>query len=524
MNVQAETAESRYQALETHRTPYLTVARDAAKMTIPALLPPSDDVKTRRLPTPWQGTGARGVNNLASKLLLTLFPPNTPFARYVPEPGIVEELQTEGLEDAKSEIEKTLGTLERRLQTKVETRGDRVKMFETLKQLLVTGNALLFLGKDGNRVFKMDKYVVKRSPNGDVLEIVVREGISLSSLDPKFVKQVQTQSGVPTDDEKSTFMFTHIKRNFSTEKFDIYQEIKGIRVPGSDGSYPIDKTPWLVLRYSHIDGEDYGRGFIEEYYGDLNSLERLTKAIVEGAAAAAKVLFLVSPNGTTTARTLQQAPNGAVRSGDAKDISVLQLDKFADFRVTLDSMERIESRLSYAFMLNSSVQRKGERVTAEEIRYMATELEDALGGVYSILSLELQLPYVRRLMVIMEKDGSMPSLPKDMVSPTIVTGLEALGRGHDLRKLDDFMRGLAESVGPEVLAQFVNMADYIKRRATAVGIDTEGLIKTPEQLAAERAEAQQQQQQQMMIEKLGPNAVTQLGAMAKEGMNPNAQQ
>lgn len=48
-------------------------------------------------------------------------------------------------------------------------------------------------------------------------------------------------------------------------------------------------------------------------------------------------------------------------------------------------------------LLNSAVQRNGERVTAEEIRYVAGELEDTLGGVYSLLSQELQLSLIRRV-------------------------------------------------------------------------------------------------------------------------------
>ena len=43
-----------------------------------------------------------------------------------------------------------------------------------------------------------------------------------------------------------------------------------------------------------VDGEDYGRGRVEEFLGDLQSLESLTQAITEGSAAAAKVVFLVS--------------------------------------------------------------------------------------------------------------------------------------------------------------------------------------------------------------------------------------
>ncbi|WP_416142558.1 portal protein, partial [Escherichia coli] len=85
----------------------------------------------------------------------------------------------------------------------------------------------------------------------------------------------------------------------------------------------------------------------------------------------------------------------------------------------------MEARLSYAFMLNSAVQRTGVRVTAEEIRYVASELEDTLGGVYSILSQELQLPLVRVLLKQLQATQQIPELPKEAVEPTISTGLEA---------------------------------------------------------------------------------------------------
>ena len=75
-------------------------------------------------------------------------------------------------------------------------------------------------------------------------------------------------------------------------------------------------------------------------------------------------------------------------------------------------MNRIETRLQFAFLLNSSIQRNAERVTASEIRFMAEDLEQALGGIYSILSQEFQLPFVMRKMAMMEKSKKLPKLPK----------------------------------------------------------------------------------------------------------------
>jgi hypothetical protein len=159
----------------------------------------------------------------------------------------------------------------------------------------------------------------------------------------------------------------------------------------------------------------------------------------------------------------------------------------------------ITERLAYAFLMNSAIQRAGERVTAEEVRYMAGELEDALGGVYSILSQEFQLPLVNRIIARMTKKKKLPSLPKGVANPTIVTGLEALGRGHDMNKYQMFLQALAP-LGPEAVGQFMNVNDYITRVGTALGIDMDGLIKSEEQLQQERQQQAQQMQQAQMME------------------------
>ena len=275
----------------------------------------------------------------------------------------------------------------------------------------------------------------------------------------------------------------------------ILQELEGEIVPGSEGSYPKNKSPFLALRFTHIDGEDYGRGFVEEYIGDLKSLETLTKAIVEGSAAAAKVLFLVRPNGTTRIKTLADSPNGAIVTGDDQDVSTLQLQKSADFRVAQEVIRTLSERLSRVFLMNSSVRRDAERVTAEEIRIAYQELEIALGGVYSILSQEFQLPLVQLLMNKMQKEKKLPKFPDESLKPMIVTGVEALGRGQDLNELAGFLQHLAP-LGPEVAMRELNVNEYIGRLAASLGIDTEGLLKTEEEKQQEQ-QAMLKQQEQM---------------------------
>jgi len=494
------TAQGRYQSCEAQRELYLDRARDSSKLTLPSLIPPAGNNEATKYSTPYQGVGSRGVNNLASKLLLALLPPNSAFFRLKMDDFVIKEI--EGDEALKTSIEEGLAQIENAIMTDIEINADRVAIHEALKHLIVSGNVLLFVGEDSIRVFPLSRYVIKRDPSGNVLEIVTKESVSPNVLPKEIQESLYEQL---RDDEKTCDIYTHVLR--VKDKFKVYQEVKGMQIPKSHGSFPIDKCPYIPLRFNRVDGADYGRGYVEEYYGDLKSLEGLTRAIVEGSAAASKVLFMVAPNSTTRARKLAESPNGAIIEGSANDVSTLQVNKFADFRIAYDTMNRIESRLQYAFLMNASIQRDAERVTSTEIKFMAEDLDKAIAGIYSILSQEFQLPFIMRKMAIMEKNKKLPQLPKDGVRPSIVTGLEALGRGNDKNKLISFLQTLTETLGPEALQKYINVSDAIQRLATSEGIDPKGLVRSEQELQQEM-QAQQEAMQQEQLNNVASQAAT----------------
>lgn len=491
---------SRYNKRTADRELYLERARECSKLTIPTLIPDNEHTQSNRFETTYQGIGARGVNNLASKLLLSLLPPNSPFFRLSIDSFVLKDIEQN--ETLRTQIEAGLAEVEKAIMNDIEVGNDRVSVFEALKHLIVGGNVLLFVAKDGMRVFPLSSFVIDRDPMGNVLEIITKEIVSHKVL-PEEVQEVLKTKYLYNEDTSSTCdLYTCVKR--VKNKFEVHQEVKGITIPQSVGSYDLDKTPYIPLRMIKVDGEDYGRSYVEEYIGDLISLEGLTKAIVEGASASAKCLFLVSPNGTTRAKALAESENGAIIEGSASDVSVLQLQKFADFKVTYEALNKIEQRLSYAFLLNASVVRDSERTTAEEVRYVAQELQDSLGGIYGILSQEFQLPFVKRKISVLQKSKKLPELPKGVVFPKVITGLEALGRTTDRNKLVLFLQTLGATLGAQTIQQFVNVSEAVTRLAIADGIEVKGLIKTQEQLQSEMMAQQdaalQQQQNQAILE------------------------
>src|SRR3989344_4587192 len=131
----------RYSKLAIDRQPYLDRGRECAALTLPALLP-REGQRNVKIRAPYQGVGARGVNNLASKLLLSLFPPNMPFFRLAIDDFAVAELTQS--EEQRGGVEKALGKIERAVAMDVETTALRVPVFEALKHLIVVGNVLLY--------------------------------------------------------------------------------------------------------------------------------------------------------------------------------------------------------------------------------------------------------------------------------------------------------------------------------------------------------------------------------------------
>lgn len=500
------TAKALYEGMVADRQTALDTARECSRLTIPSLLPPDGTNTTTRLPQPYQSLGAYGVNNLAAKLLMALYPPGNAFFRYILPEEIVDEAQAALTSEARSEMQRKLASIENRVLQRFETSIIRPQKAEALMHLVTAGNVLTkFESLDEFRMFRLDQYVVRRDAAGNPLCAAIKETVAAQMLD----QETKDACGVKPK-SKTVDVYTAIE--WTPEGCTWRQEINDKIVPDSEGESPADVSPWNPLRWKAVPGADYGRGHVEEYLGDLQSLEGLSQASVEFAALAAKILFLVHPGATTNVEDVNRARSGDAVAGDAADIDVLQLDKYADFKAVEMTIQRLEQRLARAFLIRSGMIRDAERVTAEEIRDVAQELEDTLGGVYTVLAQEEQMPFIRRLLLVQTTSGDIPRLPKGAVEPVVVTGFQALGRNHSLNKLRGALSDLSGIFGPEGLVQLLNGSDVATRVLLGWGVeDAVSVVKSKEQLAAEQAAAMQAQLRNTLIEKGTAPAVA--GAM-----------
>jgi len=510
-------ARDRYTQLTKGRSQFLDTAVECSRLTLPYLI--QEDLSSRpthqKLHTPWQSVGSKCVVNLAAKLMLALLPPQTTFFKLqIRDDKLGSEIPAE----MRSELDLSFSKLERMVMDYINASSDRVVVHQALKHLIVSGNALIFMGKDGLKNYPLNRFVVSRDGNGNVCEIVTKELISRKMLGidlPAALPNSPGDDGYKTgSDDQDVEVYTYVRLE-DNGRWVWHQEAFDRIIPGTRSTAPKNTSPWLVLRFNTVDGEDYGRGRVEEFLGDIRSLEGLSQALVEGSAAASKVVFLVSPSSTTKPKTIADAGNGAIVQGRPDDVGVVQVGKTADFRTAAEQINTLERRISDAFLLLQV--RQSERTTAEEVRLTQMELEQQLGGLFSLLTVEFLVPYLNRTLHILQRTQQLPKIPKDLVRPQLVAGVNALGRGQDQQSLVLFLQTLAQTMGPEIIGQYLDPGEYIKRLAAAQGIDVLNLVKTAETMEQERQDQLQEQQQMALLEQAGQLA----GApMADPSKNP----
>ena len=496
-------ARERYSQLAGNRSHFLDTAVECSKLTLPYLVQQdlSNRGTARNLTQPWQSVGAKSVVTLAAKLMLALLPPQTSFFKLqVRDDKLGEELDP----SIKSELDLSFSKMERMVMDYIAASNDRVVVHQALKHLVVSGNALIFMSKDGLKHFPLQRYVVERDGNGNVLEIVTKELVSrkILGIERKITEpQPNEPNGDYSSDGDDAEVYTCVKLDESSGRWVWHQEVDDYIIEGSRSTAPKNASPWLVLLFNTVDGEDYGRGRVEEFLGDLRSLEGLSQALVEGSSVASKVIFLVSPSATTKPQTLSKSANGAIIQGRPEDVGVVQVGKTADFATAAQLATQLEKRISDGFLVMSV--RDSERTTAEEVRMTQTELEKQLGGLFSLLTVEFLVPYLTRTLLVLQRSNQIPKLPKDLVRPKIVAGINALGRGQDREALTMFIQTIAATLGPEALMRYLNPDEAIKRLAAAQGIDYLNLIKSQEQLQQEMQQQQADAANQALVEQAG---------------------
>lgn len=513
-NDKRKTIESRYTELKAKRDVFLTRAKKFSTYTVPYLYPDSDSEDTApdgSNTTGFQSFGAQAVSTAQNKIVMTLFPPHSSFARLELTPE-AKKLLTKGDLDV-IDAQGSLTEAEKQALMEHERIAGRVALSEAIKHLIVGGNACLYVPKEGNLIsYPLQRYATVRDKSGNVLELITEESKSLQTFDSGLQQLLTNQLKAAGKFQQGKDVQLYTRSRLIGGMYIIDQEVSGILVGETYRVHP-DNFPWIVLRWESNYGEHYGRSLVELHAGDFHVIQILSEAIAKGMILMADVKYLVRPGATTNVEHLVTSPTGEFIHGNLEDIGVLQLEKYADFTPIASVLDKYERRVGQAFLMQSAVQRDAERVTTLEIRRDALEMEQLLAGAYSLLATTLQRPYFTLLLQRIGFD-----LPPKMANTILMTGIEALGKMGEADKLQQFTEMMQlPATWPQPAQAKVNWGKYMQYAANYLSYELP-FLKTDKEME-EDAQAQQQAQQQQTMQDAAVQAAP---VLAQNMMNKGA--
>lgn len=491
-----ESLQQRWTTLDGQRGDLKTRCEEYASWTLPYMFAPMHSEHTE-LQGPTDSIGARACNHLSNKIVQTLFTPQSPFFRITvtqaTKDDLVKNAGPDGAVQVLAEVDQAMANAERAAIAVMDKSGYRTASTLATKNLIITGNSLIFYPEKGNvQVYSLRDFCVVRDLDGIPIEIMTRDCKAFETFSP----EVQAKLREDKRDKKKgghekVHIYTQIKLN-DDGKYHVTQAADDVLLE-TKASYPKDLLPWTVLSWNLVRGENYGRGLVEDFAGAFHSIAVLTEALVTGAAIAADIKFLVDPASMLDVAELNKSASGSFHSGKEGDITCPQLQKQLDFQLAQTLLERFERQIAQAFLMSTGTTRDAERVTALEIRRDAIELEQSLGGIYSHLAEEWQAPAARILL-----DRIDFNLNDGVFVAQVVTGMDTLARTGDLDNIQLFFNDLAMIKNvPEEYRGVIDPFKMVQVLGTARGVDYMKFMKSKDQVQQEQQQQMQQQQQLM---------------------------
>jgi len=533
--------EAQFQKLDARRSNKLLRARDCARLTVPTLFPREGFTESMDLPDVFSSMAARGVMSLASRIVSAMYPLNQqPFFTFEPDMKFIPE----GADI--NDMLASLSRLDKKIMNKLSHTNLRQELFVLMQHLIVLGDALFEIQDDYSfRVHRLDHFVVQRYPDGRIKKIILREWVDPEAIPDEwyapleeagmkyeedndadynsFQTSINGMNNAPSRNHKP--FYTYVEWEPERNVWECKKEYCGVIV--DEGEFTI--CPYIPQSWSRIAGEDYGRSLVEEHIGDIRTLEALTKSLVEAAMANSEHRIGIDPNGITEVDDLLDSQNGDFVAARQADVFSIQLLRQIDLGPMAAIRQDIQASLGKVFLLASAMQRDAERVTATEIRAMAQELDQSLGGIFSGIAQSIQIPIVKRTVILMSKDKLIdPQIVRliqddGILSLKVRTGLEALNREIESSLLATWA---SMTMNNQALANYIDQYGFLIRMTTAMGLESAGLVKTPQQLQAEQQQAAEQSMQAMMAQQMVSSVgnIAEAGAQASVDASVEAQQ
>ena len=505
-------------AMDGRKGDLLERSEQYARWTVPSVFPTDENARSENPEESEKGNvaiGARLVNHLSHRIVDTMFPNDKPFFAIALTPEAKRKFEADAEDEDKIALDAGLIEAENAAMRNLNLTAYRPVAVSAVSLQIVTGNALIYRMPDGDRVvYSIRDYCVTREVSGRIREVMLRDCKMFGTLDEDLQTMVQASTKASAKSFKAdTPVELYTYYWWQDGKWHMRQAVDEIEVEDAATSYKEADFPCLVLAWNLGRGDHYGRGLVEDYSVSFHNIDVMTEAMIDLIGVAADIKFLVNDMSSFDVDAWNSAKRGEYVPGKEGDITVPQFKFAVEVQFIGEAIAKLERELAQAFLLSSAGVRDAERVTAEEIRFFAREIESAFGGLYSRLALDWQRKEAEYQLSMIDFNSYLPD-GEQTFETIVTTGLESLSREGkldalrlaigDLQMLDAVPQEIRGAINP------IKFAAYIFRNR---GVDGTDFLFTQEEYQANQQ--REQQQQEALLEKQGEVAVASQAASGK---------
>ena len=391
------------------------------------------------------------------------------------------------------------------------------EIFELYHDLITFGTAAMFIEEDDDDIIKfstrhINEVFIAENDKGRIDTIYRRFNISARAAIQKFgdavSSDVQGKAKKNPYDEVEILHAVYPRSEFNPNKKDkanmpfesVYMEYKNGNELSVGG---FKEFPFVVPRYLKASNEIYGRSPAMTALPDVKMLNEMCKTTIKAAQKQVDPPLLVPDDGFLL--PVRTVPGGLnfYRSGTRDRIEPLNIG--ANNPLGLNMEEQRRDSIRAVFYVNQLMMQQGPQMTATEVIQRNEEKMRLLGPVLGRLQSELLKPLIDRVFAILLRNNMLPPAPEFLSGRDIeIEYVSPLAKAQKSSELQSIMRaieilGSLANVAP--VFDYVNFDNLVKHLADIVGMPQK-LLKSQNQVSAERQQAQQQQQEMQQMQQL----------------------
>ena len=391
------------------------------------------------------------------------------------------------------------------------------EIFELYHDLITFGTAAMFIEEDDDDIIKfstrhINEVFIAENDKGRIDTIYRKFKISARAAIQKFGEavsaDVQTKAKKDPYEEVEILHSVYPRSDFNPNKKDkanmpfesVYMEYKNGNELSVGG---FREFPFVVPRYLKASNEIYGRSPAMTALPDVKMLNEMCKTTIKAAQKQVDPPLLVPDDGFLL--PVRTVPGGLnfYRSGTRDRIEPLNIG--ANNPLGLNMEEQRRDSIRAVFYVNQLMMQQGPQMTATEVIQRNEEKMRLLGPVLGRLQSELLKPLIDRVFAILLRNNMLPQAPEFLSGRDIeIEYVSPLAKAQKSTELQSIMRaveilGSLANVAP--VFDYVNFDNLVKHLADIVGVPQK-ILKSQNQVNAERQQAQQQQQEMQQMQQL----------------------